>query len=354
MSDDRNDVLDGAVAPAENPVLYGHAEAQAFLAASYRSGKGHHAILIEGPEGIGKATLAFRFANHVLSHPEPAEAPAQMADPDPNAVTSRQIAAGSSHNVLHLTRPVDEKTGKVKSAITVDEVRRAGRFFAQTSGTGNWRIVIIDPADDLNRNAANAILKILEEPPKRSLFLVLTHAPGRLLPTIRSRCLPLTLKPLGDADMTKALSHLGIELQGNVGARVLNAAKGSVSEALKLVNYGGLEIIDTFDRILATGDDAPARRDMHKLADALSAKDSDTIFDFFTTLVIRHVTAMARTSGLSGQIDAAERFARLSSALSERLTVAAAYNLDRKQTILSILDDLRNAGGAPGAAGRGD
>ncbi|MEK1924647.1 MAG: DNA polymerase III subunit delta', partial [Rhizobium giardinii] len=196
MSSDRFDVLDGAVPPAENTRLFGHAEAEHFLAQSYRSGKGHHAILIEGPAGIGKATLAFRFANHVLTHPEPSQAPAELATPDPTAIVSRQIASGASHNLLHLTRPLDDKTGKVKSAITVDEVRRAGKFFSQTSGTGNWRIVIVDPADDLNRNAANAILKILEEPPKRSLFLVLTHAPGKLLPTIRSRCLPLQLKPL--------------------------------------------------------------------------------------------------------------------------------------------------------------
>ncbi|PYE27312.1 DNA polymerase III delta prime subunit [Rhizobium sp. PP-CC-3A-592] len=344
MSDGRSDVLDGAIAPSDNSALFGHEEAQAFLAAGYRSGKGHHAILIEGPEGIGKATLAFRFANHILSHPEPADAPAEMADPDPGSVVSRQIAAGSSHNVLHLTRPVDEKTGKVKSAITVDEVRRAGRFFAQTSGTGNWRIVIIDPADDLNRNAANAILKILEEPPKRSMFLVLTHTPGRLLPTIRSRCLPLALRPLADADMTRALAHLDIRLEGERGARVLAAAKGSVSEALKLVNYGGLDIIDAFDHMLGHPDDAPARREMHKLGDILAAKDSDTIFDFFATLVARHVSAQAKAAGLGGDLAAAERFARLSSELSERLTTADAYNLDRRQTILSILDDLRTAG----------
>lgn len=113
---------------------------------------------------------------HVLSHPDPAEAPDRLADPDPASIVTRQLATGASHNLLHLKRPVDEKTGRAKAAITVDEVRRAGKFFGQTSGTGNWRIVIIDPADDLNRNAANAILKILEEPPRRSLFLVLTHA----------------------------------------------------------------------------------------------------------------------------------------------------------------------------------
>ena len=149
MSEEAHDVLDGAIPPPRNPNLFGHQAAEAFLARSYQSGKGHHAILIEGPEGIGKSTLAFRFANHVLTHPDPATAPDHMVAPDLDAPVTRQIASGASHNLLHLTRPVDAKSGKLKTAITVDEVRRAGHFFAQTSGTGNWRIVIIDPADDL-------------------------------------------------------------------------------------------------------------------------------------------------------------------------------------------------------------
>lgn len=342
MSTDRFDVLDGAISPAENMRLFGHQEAEHFLAQSYRSGKGHHAILIEGPEGIGKATLAFRFANHVLTHPDPQQAPAELGDPDPNSIASRQLASGASHNLLHLTRPVDDKTGKVKSAITVDEVRRAGKFFSQTSGTGNWRIVIVDPADDLNRSAANAILKILEEPPKRSLFLVLTHAPGKLLPTIRSRCLPLQLKPLAPDAMRNAMNNLGFDLSGPDGQKVLAAADGSVSEALKLINYGGLDIMTTFETILA-GQDPGIRKDMHKLADVLAGKDSETIFAFFLALVTGHMMGEARRAAHSGDLDRADRFARLSSSVTERITVAQVYNLDRKQTVLSILDDLRAA-----------
>ncbi|MBX4911209.1 MULTISPECIES: DNA polymerase III subunit delta' [Rhizobium] len=336
MSEDRPGLLDGAIWPAENTRLFGHEEAESFLAQSYRSGKGHHAILIEGPEGIGKATLAFRFANHVLSHPDPDAAPEKIADPDPASAVSRQIASGASHNLLHLARPVDEKTGRVKSAITVDEVRRAGKFFSQTSGTGNWRIVIIDPADDMNRNAANAILKILEEPPKRALFLVLSHAPGRLLPTIRSRCLPLKLAPLADEGLVAALAHLGIAGEGSV----LSAAKGSVGEALKLLNYGGSEIIAGYDEVLSAEGPA-ARRAMHRLAEALSGKESDTIFDFFVSHVGDDIMSRARAAAGEGQIATAERLARLYSEVTERLTVSDAYNLDRKQTIISILADIK-------------
>ncbi|WP_046120956.1 DNA polymerase III subunit delta' [Ensifer aridi] len=342
MTMERPDVLEGAIAPAENSKLFGHKEAEAFLAQSYRSGKGHHAILIEGPEGIGKATLAFRFANHILRHPEPAEAPDSLGDPDPASIVTRQIASGASHNLLHLSRPVDEKTGRPKGAITVDEVRRAGKFFGQTSGSGNWRIVIIDPADDLNRNAANAILKILEEPPRRSLFLVLTHAPGKLLPTIRSRCLPLRLKPLEAGAMRQALAHLGFDVAGANAERILAAAGGSVSEALKLINYGGLDIAEAFEDILK-GQGPSVRKSMHKLADILSAKDSETIFDFFSSLLTGRVMQSAREAAHAGDIDRAERLAKLSGNFAERLAVSDAYNLDRKQTILSLMDDLKDA-----------
>ncbi|KAA0697379.1 DNA polymerase III subunit delta' [Neorhizobium sp. P12A] len=338
MSEEQPGVLDGAIPPAENTRLFGHEDAEEFLAHSYRSGKGHHAVLIEGPEGIGKATLAFRFANHVMSHPDPALAPERIGDPDPASAVSRQIASGASHNLLHLSRPVDEKTGKVKSTITVDEVRRAGKFFAQTSGTGNWRIVIIDPADDMNRNAANAILKILEEPPKRALFLVLSHAPGKLLPTIRSRCLPLRLSPLGDNALGAALANLG--LNAEPGSALFAQAKGSVSEALKLLNYGGGDIIQAYQQIIIAEGPA-ARRSMHKLADALSGKESDTIFGFFVSYLGDDIMDRARVAAGEGRIAAADRLSRLYSDITERLTISQAYNLDRKQTILSILGDLK-------------
>lgn len=339
---DAQGVLDGAIPPQENTKLFGHDEAEQFLAQSYRSGKGHHAVLIEGPEGIGKATLAFRFANHVLSHPDPLLAPEHLVDPDVGSMVSRQISSGASHNLLHLTRPVDEKTGKVKSAITVDEVRRAGHFFSQTSGTGNWRIVIIDPADDLNRNAANAILKILEEPPKRALFLVLSHAPGKLLPTIRSRCMPLRLLPLQSDDMERTLQHLGLSMSVEKRDKLLEASKGSVSQALKLLNYGGSDIIDVFSEVMvATG--PAARRQMHKLADVLAQKDGDIVLGFFMEHATEALMDRARAAAMAGDLAAAERHARLSSTLTERITDAQAYNLDKKQMVLSILEDMRSA-----------
>jgi DNA polymerase-3 subunit delta' len=332
-------LLDGAIAPAENTRLFGHDQAQSFLAQSYHSGKGHHAILIEGPEGIGKATLAFRFVNHVLTYPDFTDAPDVLGDPDPLSPMFRQVAGGASHNLLHLSRPADPKTGKLKSGITIDEVRKAGKFFSQTSGTGNWRIVVVDTADDLNRNSANAILKMLEEPPKRAMFLVLSHAPGKLLPTIRSRCLPLVLRPLDEDDLVGALGHLGINLQAERRSRILALSGGSVAQAIKLINYGGLEIIDAFDSVLALKGPAQ-RKAMHKLADAVAQRDGDTLFGFFVDHVEDYVAGRAREAAMAGDIDRAFGLSRLHSAIAERFTVADAYNLERKQTVLTVIGEL--------------
>ncbi len=338
MSHAEDGILDGARPPAESLSLFGHDAALAFLGRAYKSGKSHHAILIEGPEGIGKATLAFRFANHVLAYPDPQSAPEAVSPPDPASVHFRQVASGASHNLIHLTRPFDEKAGRFKSAITIDEVRRAGRFFAQTSGSDNWRIVIVDTADDLNRNAANAILKMLEEPPRRAMFLVLSHAPGKLLPTIRSRCLPLPLRPLSDPDLERALKGLGFEINPQSRDALFTQAGGSVSEALKLVNYGGLDILNAFEKVLSQAPGGQQRQDLIKLADALSAKGGETIFAFFTDNLIRRIESDARSAALNGDIAAAARLSELSSALKERINTSVAYNLDRKQIVMNAVE----------------
>lgn len=344
---DRPDVLDGAIPPEENTKLFGHEHAERFLATAYRSGRIHHAVLIEGPAGIGKATLAFRFANHVLRYPDPVEAPETLAEPVSSSSIFRQITSGASHHLLHLARPIDDKTGKMKSAITVDEVRRAGRFLSQTSGTGNWRIVIVDPADDLNRAAANAILKILEEPPRRALFLVISHAPGKLLPTIRSRCLPLRLQPLGPEALSNALEHLGFgDGTGETSlADIAARADGSVSQALMLLRYGGLDIVRAFEEVMKAGPLA-GRKGMHSLADTLTAKDRETAFVFFQAQLGDWIAASACTAAEAGDMAKADRLAELASSVEETWSTSSAYNLDRKQAILGVFSSLFEAGAA--------
>ena len=214
IEDDRAteaDWLEGLPLPREQTELIGHSVAAAELHEGYVGGRLHHAILLTGPKGIGKATLAFRFARFVLSHPDPTTAPPPAAGLLPTSDrVAAMVATGAHPNLLHLRRPWDDKAKKVKTQLTVDEIRKTVTFFGNAAGIDGYRIAIVDAADDMNVSAANALLKMLEEPPKRSLFLVLSHAPGRLLPTIRSRCRRLSLDPLGSDDLDAALTSLGL------------------------------------------------------------------------------------------------------------------------------------------------
>ena len=160
--------------PRRRHSLYGHAEAEARLLDAHRSGRLHHAWLITGPRGIGKATLAYRFARFLLHG---GDAASSLAVPAESAV-SRLISAGSHPDLLAIERAIDFKTKRLKTEISVETARDASSFFAHTAGSGGWRVAIVDTADDLNAASANALLKILEEPPARSVFLLVSHRPG--------------------------------------------------------------------------------------------------------------------------------------------------------------------------------
>lgn len=338
---DLSGTLDGAIAPVENRQLFGHDAALTFITETYRTGHLHHALLLEGPRGIGKATLAFHVARYILSNPDPSQAPTIAEMPSENDALIRQMASGASHDLLHLTRPIDAKSGRIKTAITVDEVRRAGHFFAQTSGTGNWRILVVDAADDMNRSAANAILKVLEEPPRRSLFLLISHAPGTLLPTIRSRCMPLRLEPLGDTDMRLGIAHLGLDAgqSTEVLETVISRAEGSLANAVLLLRYGGLEIAEAADQILRDGPSA-SKPAIHALADSLTGKDRETAFAYLTDHLLESSRLAARRAAQRGDVATADQWARLAVELDDDLTAARIYNLDRKQTVLGLFSSI--------------
>ncbi|MGB9368216.1 MAG: DNA polymerase III subunit delta', partial [Xanthobacteraceae bacterium] len=187
--------------PRQTLSLYGHFGAEQAFLESYRAGRVPHAWLIGGPRGIGKATLAYRMARFVFAYPSPqtAQNAASLALPPDHPVV-RRVAAQGHPDLLALERVADDK-GKVPMFIPVDMVRRTIGFFGSTAGEGGWRVCIVDSADEMNAAGANALLKILEEPPSRCLLLVVSHAPGRLLPTIRSRCRHLALRALSAEDV---------------------------------------------------------------------------------------------------------------------------------------------------------
>jgi len=342
IAPEQHDTLDGIPGPAENPHLYGHRETASMLAAAYRAGKLPHALLFAGPLGIGKATLAFHLAYHLLKHPLPEAAPGDIEPPDPNSALFRQIAIGAHPSVLHLTRPANEKTKGFKTVLTVDEIRRVNRFLSMTSHDGGYRVVIVDPADDMNTNAANALLKNLEEPPTRTVFVLVSHSPGGLLPTIRSRCQILRLSPLGGDDLIAALSGFEPAPPQDEALRTALAERsgGSVRMAILLTQYGGLEISEATDKIArAPNLDVAAA---HRLAEAVAGRDSAIRFDIFNRHVLDLVADAASDAALGGDPARAGRYSQQWQEIRVAIEEAATYNLDRKQHALNMIVRLQD------------
>lgn len=343
LAPEQHDTLDGVPEPSETPRLVGHAAAAAMLAGAYRSGKLPHAIMLAGPVGIGKATLAFHLAYHLLRHPDRATAPETLEAPDVASALFRQVASGSHPGILHLTRPMNDRTKSFKSVVTVDEIRKVNRFLSLTAHDGGYRVVIVDPADDMNTSAANALLKNLEEPPSRTLFILIAHAPGSLLPTIRSRCQVLRLSALEPADVLDVLRGLEPPPPDDPAQReaLVRRADGSVRSAILLTQYGGLEIAEALDGLLGQGpvDIAAA----HRLAEVVAARDSAVRFDIFNRRALDLLSNAAAAAGRAGEGIRAKRLADAWQDALNAVSETETYNLDKKQHALAMIDRLNSA-----------
>lgn len=343
IAPEQHDTLDGVPEPAENPHLYGHDQAASMLLAAYRAGKLPHAIILSGPVGIGKATLAFHLAYHLRSFPDHRTSPETLVTPDARSGLYRQIATGAHPGVLHLTRPENEKTKGFKSVVTVDEIRRVSRFLSMTSHDGGHRVVIVDPADDMNVNAANALLKNLEEPPARTLFILIVHAPGSLLPTIRSRCQTVRLTPLEDRDLLAAFAGAEQAVPESVEERsaIIVRAGGSVRNAILLTQYGGLEIADALDKVVTGGRTSIAAA--HKLADAVAGRDGAIRFDIFNRRALDLLADTASEAALNADLARAKALSDAWHEAQNAISETETYNLDKKQHVLTMIDRLNAA-----------
>jgi DNA polymerase-3 subunit delta' len=331
----------GAKSPRETTALFGHVEAEKALLDAYKSGRIAHAWLIGGPPGIGKATLAYRMARFVLAHPDPQSPAVQKATSlavgaeDPVA---RRIAAQAQGDLLVIERVTNEQTDKLYTVIRVDDVRRTVAFFGSTAGEGGWRVAIVDAVDDLQREGANALLKILEEPPQRSLILLISHAPGRELPTVRSRCRRLLLRPLDVDDVTLALAEaIGKDRRDDDVREAAAIAEGSVGRALVLLE--GQALRQRVLNLLAKLPEVDARA-LHALGDAMGGTDPK-VLEAFMDLINGWLSARL---GDAGQEKA--RMARVAETW-EKVNRAArdveAYNLERKPLVFAVFGALAEA-----------
>ena len=330
--------------PRETNVLIGHKEAEGTLLDAYRSGRIPHAWLIGGAPGIGKATLAYRMARFVLAHPDTSAKAVQKAtslEVPPDHPTARKIAGESHPDLLALERVINEKTGKLFTVIRVDDVRRTVPFFGSTPGEGGWRVCIVDKADELqDPQGANALLKVLEEPPKNALLLLVSDAPARLLPTIRSRCRRLMLRPLAMAEVAQgAATVAGIEAGDEVLNEAATLAEGSIGRALALLEGPGLElrrqVLGMLDRLPAVDP-----RALHALGEAIAGTEPQKLEAFVDT-----VNQWLATRTANGAQDATRlvRFAEAWDKINTAARDADTYNLERKPLVFAVFGWLAEA-----------
>jgi len=326
--------------PRENFTLFGHADAERQFLSAYRSGRMPHAWLVGGEPGIGKATLAYRMARFVLTHPNPAAADVQAATtlalPSDSAV-ARRIAARGHSDLLILERTVGD-SGKLRTEIAVADVRKTIEFFGSTAGEGGWRICIVDSAEELNREGANTLLKILEEPPAQSLLLVVSHAPGRLLPTIRSRCRRLNLRPLAQADVAAAAANaLGIAPEEPQLVRASALAEGSVARAIALTDGPLLALRERIGDLLARLPDTDPLA-LHALGDSLGRDDNamTTFADAIRRWLGQQLAGGGTPAKLMRIAEAWEKFNRAAADVE-------IYNTERKPLVFAAFGLLAEA-----------
>ena len=342
MSDDDTD--DGDVLqPRENVALFGHREAERTLLESYQSTRIPHAWLIGGPPGIGKATLAYRLARFVLAHPDPKAPAVQNATSlavDADNPVARRIAAQAQGDLLVLERVINEQTGKLYTVIRVDDVRRSVSFFGSTAGEGGWRIAIVDAVDDLQREGANALLKVLEEPPARTLLLLISHAPGRELPTIRSRCRRLLLRPLLAEDVARAIAiATGRDADDTAVTQAAAAADGSVGRALRFLDGPAMalrqRVLDLFAQL-----PNPDPRALHALGDALGGSEPQTL-QAFMDMVNGWLSAQLNSDSKKTRrmVQVAQTWEKVNRAARDVET----YNLERKPLVFAVFGLLADA-----------
>ena len=276
--------------PRANPRLLGQGAAEEALLAAYRGGRLPHAWLFTGPRGVGKATLAFRFARFLLADGQPEaatqEGPGLFGEAAPAAAglqlasehaIFRRVAAGGHADLVTVARTVNPTSKKLRGEIVVDDVRAATGFLRRTSAEGGWRICIVDAADEMNPNAANALLKVLEEPPEQAMLLLLAHAPGRLLPTIRSRCRQLALTPLSEGTVSELLGDFAPELSAEDATALARLSEGSIGRALALADEGGLAL---YRQMIALLESLPRLEvaKLHDFGDKLARDSSGALF----------------------------------------------------------------------------
>jgi DNA polymerase-3 subunit delta' len=322
--------------PREVFTLQGHEAQEAAFESARARGRLHHAWLFTGLEGVGKATFAYRAARRLLG--APADPSHGLLGADPEHPVSRQVLVRSHPDLLVLERVGED--GKPRKVIPVDEARRLGEFFSKSPASAPHRVAIVDAADDLNANAANALLKTLEEPPPRGVLLVVSHSPGRLLATIRSRCRRLAFRSL-DLEGAAAFVQARLEVNDEEALRLSRMSGGAPGRAFSLAAGGALELDDAARDILHAlpqVDESLALALADKFRGGEGAQQFSLLFERLAERV--HGFAVTRAGEGQGRLD---RWAQAWETLTRLPREAEGLNLDRADALFTALSELRDA-----------
>ncbi|HEY8699039.1 MAG TPA: DNA polymerase III subunit delta' [Rhizomicrobium sp.] len=328
---EETDRLAGFPHPRGSFRLIGQDAALARAARAIRAGRPPQAWLIAGPPGIGKATLAYRIARYLLRYGATGEGPEDLSVPANDAV-SVQVTANSHPGLLVLKRGVNPDTGRMMTVLGVDVIRRLAGFFGMTSGAGGWRIAIVDTADDMNEAAANALLKALEEPPRHSILMLLANAPGRLLPTIRSRCQRLDLRPLSETDLATALHEYLPGTEQRELQALAKLAGGSIGAALALAGEDGLALAKEANTLIETAA-SPDVPSLMALADKV-ARIGDGL-EMFGGFLAQALADRIRARAATASALQLQRWTEAWEQIGSNFVRADALHLEPRQTILS-------------------
>ena len=311
-------------------MIVGQDKAVEQFASAWASRKLHHAWLLAGPRGVGKASFAHAAARRVLADAAgPASSLPGVETSDDHPMV-RLVEARSHPDMRQLERLVNEKTGNLARSISVDQVRSLADLFDLSPAMSDWRVVIIDSVDELEPAGANALLKMLEEPPPNSIFFLVSHAPGRLLPTIRSRCRRLDFQALDDDAMTSVLELAAPETSASERAKIVAMSFGSAGRALAFAELGLAKIEDAATAILRQGDPTNARRS--ELASELGKRGAGDRYAAFLELAPTLIAREAR------QVDGARRERALDAYARARelAAVAPRVSLDPAATVFQL------------------
>ena len=322
MAEDYADPRETPLHPRRRTSLVGHGEAEAHLLQAVKSGKLHHAWLISGQRGIGKATLAYRFARFLLSPDAVNMAGATKG------LAANLVFAGTHPDLLVIERSVDAKHKKLKTEVAVDDARECGKFFALTAGFGGYRVCVVDSGDDLNGESANSLLKVIEEPPEKSVILIVVHKLGAVLPTIRSRCIHLPLKPITAEQTEQVLAEVSKAATPEI-AEAARLSQGSPGRALQLLDSKGAKAYSAF---LAAQRLSPAA--CVSLGMNFAHRDTAEDFTVFSELLTSWVAAEARRHATAGRGLA---LAKAHDEITRSIRQTDALNLDRRQTVVDAL-----------------